>query len=102
MFQGSFSNIQCLVLDEGDKMLNMGFIPDIRRIVTDPEMPPKEKRQTLMFCATFPPAIKNIAQEFLHNYLFLTIGVFGGACSNVKQAFHQLGGCHILSTCDFF
>ena len=65
----------------------------IRRIVTDPEMPPKEKRQTLMFSATFPPAIKNIAQEFLHNYLFLTIGVFGGACSDVKQAFHQVGGC---------
>jgi len=55
--------IEHLVLDEADRMLDMGFLPDIRRIVS--KLP--AKRQTLFFSATMPPAIAVLAAEMLHN-----------------------------------
>merc|ERR1712025_182581 len=85
-----FKNLQYLVLDEADRMLDMGFMPDIQRCVTSPNMPDKGTRQTLMFSATFPDDIQT-AQEFLaEDYLFLTVGLVGGACSDVKQVFYEV------------
>ena len=67
----------------------MGFMPEIQKMVEDPNMPkkaPEGERQTLMFSATFPDEVQESAQEFLaEDYLFLTIGMVGGACSDVKQ-----------------
>jgi len=85
----TFSQVMYLILDEADRMLDMGFMPDIRRCVCNPSMPAKNLRQTLMFSATFPPEIRRSAQEFLHNHLFLKVGLVGGACSDVKQTFLQ-------------
>lgn len=48
-------------------------------------------RQTLMFSATFPNEIQRLAGKFLCNYLFLTVGIVGGACSDVEQTLHQVG-----------
>ena len=46
------------------------------------------QRQTLMFSATFPDDIQCLASNYLHEYLFLAVGIVGGACSDVEQNFH--------------
>ncbi|XP_034720054.1 probable ATP-dependent RNA helicase DDX4 isoform X5 [Etheostoma cragini] len=85
------SKLRYLVLDEADRMLDMGFEPDMRRLVGFPEMPSKENRQTLMFSATYPEDIQRMAADFLKtDYLFLAVGVVGGACSDVEQTFIQV------------
>ncbi|GLD64760.1 AHG95980.1 ATP-dependent RNA helicase [Lates japonicus] len=83
--------LRYLVLDEADRMLDMGFEPDMRRLVGSPGMPSKEDRQTLMFSATYPEDIQRMAADFLKtDYLFLAVGVVGGACSDVEQIFIEV------------
>ncbi|KAK1800526.1 hypothetical protein P4O66_005747, partial [Electrophorus voltai] len=85
------SKLRYLVLDEADRMLDMGFEPDMRRLVGFPGMPAKEERQTLMFSATYPEDIQRLAADFLKvDYLFLAVGVVGGACSDVEQQIFQV------------
>ncbi|XP_072564014.1 probable ATP-dependent RNA helicase DDX4 isoform X9 [Paramormyrops kingsleyae] len=85
------SKIRYLVLDEADRMLDMGFEPDMRRLVSSPGMPPKEQWQTLMFSATFPDDIQKLAADFFKvDYLFLAVGQVGGACSDVEQNLIQV------------
>ena len=86
----SFQKVKFLVLDEGDRMLDMGFLGDIQAIINHTSMPPRHLRQTLMFSATFPEEIQKIALEYLNNYLFLIVGTVGGACSDVTQSFFQV------------
>ncbi|XP_060663857.1 ATP-dependent RNA helicase vasa [Drosophila nasuta] len=78
-----FDNIRYIVLDEADRMLDMGFSESMRKIMHHQTMHPEH--QTLMFSATFPEQIQRLAGEFLKDYIFVTIGVVGGACSDVKQ-----------------
>ncbi|XP_055490294.1 probable ATP-dependent RNA helicase DDX4 isoform X2 [Leucoraja erinacea] len=83
--------VQYLILDEADRMLDMGFEPDMRKLVDTFGMPPKENRQTLMFSATFPEEIQNLAADFMKSsYLFLAVGQVGGACGDVQQSILQV------------
>lgn len=61
VLQVGLSKLRYLVLDEADRMLDMGFEPDMRRLVGCPGIPSKENRQTLMFSATYPEDIQRSA-----------------------------------------
>jgi ATP-dependent RNA helicase DDX3X len=81
----SLANVQYLVLDEADRMLDMGFEPQIRRIVQGEDMPGVMERQTLMFSATFPRDIQLLAKDFLKEYIFLSVGRVGSTSENITQ-----------------
>jgi ATP-dependent RNA helicase DDX3X len=81
----SLANVKYLVLDEADRMLDMGFEPQIRRIVQGEDMPGVMDRQTLMFSATFPRDIQLLAKDFLKDYVFLSVGRVGSTSENITQ-----------------
>eukprot|EP01052_Picozoa_sp_SAG31_P000405 SAG31_NODE_12_length_38498_cov_21.161671_21_plen_445_part_00 len=84
-------NVQFLVLDEADRMLDMGFEPAMRRIIQQTDMPNgAQGRRTLMFSATFPRAIQNLANDFMHEPVMVTVGKVGAASGNVLQVTMQV------------
>ncbi|KAG2287877.1 hypothetical protein Bca52824_047481 [Brassica carinata] len=71
--------IKFLALDEADRMMDMGFEPQIRKIVEQMDMPPRGVRQTMLFSATFPREIQRLASDFLSNYIFLAVEMVGSS-----------------------
>ncbi|NWS73999.1 DDX4 helicase, partial [Crotophaga sulcirostris] len=83
--------VKYLVLDEADRMLDMGFGLDMKKLISFPSMPPRDKRQTLMLSATFPEEVQRLAGEFLKfGYLFVVVGHVGEACRDVQQTILQV------------
>jgi ATP-dependent RNA helicase DeaD len=73
-----------IVLDEADEMLDMGFLQDIKTILS--HMP--KERQTLLFSATMPPAIKELAKQFLNNPKFISITKNEVTNDNISQSYY--------------
>jgi probable ATP-dependent RNA helicase DDX4 len=84
----SFDKLKYVVLDEADRMLDLGFEGEVRKIL-DHCKRTKTERCTFMFSATFPAEIQKLAQDFLNNYLFLTVGIVGGANADVEQIIYK-------------
>ncbi len=78
-------NVETLILDEADRMLDMGFYDDISTIVA--ELP--KRRQTLLFSATYPDTIKTMSRRFQHDPIIVTVDATHSD-SHIKQHFYEV------------
>ncbi|BCN93523.1 ATP-dependent RNA helicase RhlE [Thiomicrorhabdus immobilis] len=82
----NFDQLEILVLDEADRMLDMGFIDDIRHI----QRLLPEKRQTLMFSATFSEAVKSLAEGMFNNPFLIEVAAANTTAASIKQVIHPV------------
>ncbi len=82
----TLSRVEILILDEADRMLDMGFIHDIRRIV--PHLPPKH--QTLLFSATMPPDVEKLAMDLLHDPCRIAVDPVSSTVPEIRQSLYYV------------
>ncbi len=81
------NQVEYVVLDEADRMLDIGFLPDLQRILS---YLPKGNRQTLLFSATFSPEIKKLANSYLHDPVLVEVARANATASTVEQRFYSV------------
>ena len=84
----AFEKLDTLVLDEADRMMDMGFWPDVRRIVAS--LPDCAARQTLLFSATMPEEVMKLADEVVRDASFVQIGSAGGPARGITHAIEEV------------
>ncbi|MEK8086097.1 DEAD/DEAH box helicase [Aquabacterium sp. A3] len=82
----NLSQVEYVVLDEADRMLDIGFLPDLQRILS--YLP--KTRQTLLFSATFSPEIKKLAQSYLQDPVLVEVARPNQTATNVEQRFYKV------------
>lgn len=90
------SGIEVLILDEADRMLDMGFLPSIKRILTKL---PRQDRQTLLFSATFEENIKQLALEFMRNPMQIQVTPSNTVAESITHRVHPVDGARASATC---
>jgi ATP-dependent RNA helicase RhlE len=88
----SFDKLDTLVLDEADRMMDMGFWPDVRRIVAS--LPDTAARQTLLFSATMPADVMKLADEVLCDAKYVQIGTDGGPAKSITHTIENVAAAH--------
>ena len=84
----SLSNVDTLVIDEADRMLDMGFIPDVRRIMS--YLPPKEKRATMLYSATLNDTVMRLASQWMEKPFRAEVESETNATDTVKQVVYTV------------
>eukprot|EP00747_Dinoflagellata_sp_TGD_P030080 gnl/TRDRNA2_/TRDRNA2_134384_c0_seq2.p1 gnl/TRDRNA2_/TRDRNA2_134384_c0~~gnl/TRDRNA2_/TRDRNA2_134384_c0_seq2.p1 ORF type:complete len:838 (+),score=154.80 gnl/TRDRNA2_/TRDRNA2_134384_c0_seq2:58-2514(+) len=84
------TKVNCLVLDEADRMLEMNMKDWIRDVILEFGMPETKDRQTMMFSATFPEDIQKMATDYLYQHIWVGVGVVGGPTNTVTQRFMKM------------
>jgi len=84
----NFTGLEILVLNEADRMLDMGFWPDVQRILA--QLP--SQRQTLLFSATMPAEVLRLTQEFLRDPKYVQVGRRGGPATTITHAIQEVAG----------
>jgi ATP-dependent RNA helicase RhlE len=88
----SFDKLDTLVLDEADRMMDMGFWPDVKRIVSS--LPDTAARQTLLFSATMPADVMKLADEVLADAKYVQIGTDGGPAKSITHTIENVAAAH--------
>lgn len=81
----TLSAVQNFIIDEADRLLDMGFEPQINKIVFEVDMRQRERRQNLLFSATFSSDVKKMARNLMNEYYFISTYKESNTNANIKH-----------------